>query len=106
MNKKILLFICGLLLYPMWAQAAELYTLETIERVISADTFQLESGKKIRLIGADAPEVEVDRKVKEDAQRTGQSVEEIIRKGKEAKAWAIKRLEGKNIFLKYDKIYI
>ena len=101
-STTILILICILLL-PTFGFAAEIYTLETIERVISGDTFKLESGRKIRLIGVDAPEDEPNQKAKEDSERTGQDLKNIIKMGKMATEWAKVRLEGKKIFLKYDK---
>jgi micrococcal nuclease len=103
MGKKTLLFLTCFVLWAGIARAGELYTLETIKKVIDGDTFELESGKKIHLIGVDAPEVEDNRKAREDAERTGQSVDQIIARGKAALEWVAHRLEGKKIFLKYDK---
>lgn len=92
-----------ILLLSFSGQAREQYTLETIKKVISADTFLLESGKRIRLIGIDAPEDEPNRKSREDAERWGKIPGEIIAMGKAATEWAEVRLQGKDIFLKYDK---
>lgn len=103
MNKRIFLLICGFVLYPLCVQAAEMYILETVKRIMSADTFELESGKKIRLIGVDAPENESSRKAREDARRTGQSLDALLKRGEAATEWVKQRLEGKKIFLKYDK---
>jgi endonuclease YncB( thermonuclease family) len=92
-----------MLLSPAFLWAGEMYTFETVDRVISGDTFKLESGKKVRLIGVDAPENEVNRKAREDSKRTGQDLDEIIEMGKTTTEWIKPRLEGKKIFLKYDK---
>ncbi len=80
-----------------------MYTIETVDRVLSGDTFKLESGKKVRLIGVDAPENEVNKKAKEDSKRTGQDLGAITKMGETATEWLKSRLEGKKIFLKYDK---
>ncbi|MBN1869298.1 MAG: thermonuclease family protein [Candidatus Omnitrophica bacterium] len=103
MNKRIFLLSLCIVFYPVCAQAAEMYTMETVERVISGDTFKLKSGKKIRLIGVDAPENEPNQKAREDSLRTGQTLDELLKKGKAATEWVKSRLEGKRIFLKYDK---
>lgn len=101
-NRAPVLILCALFITAP-AFAAELYTLEKIERVISGNTFQLESGKKIQLIGVDAHEDEPNRKAKEDSRRFGKSLEEIVSMGKETTQWVKTQLEGRNIFLKYDK---
>ena len=100
-TKTFIIAVC-ILFSPGIALAAEMYTFEPIKRVISGDTFQLESGKKVRLIGADAPENEANRKAKEDSRRTGQDLDAIIKMGKMTIEWIKPRLEGKKIFLKYD----
>ena len=102
MKRKISILLICLLLFPLSALASERYTLETIERVLSGDTFKLKSGKKVRLIGVDAPENKVNRKAKEDSRRTGQKLEDIIEMGEVATEWVRSRLEGKKIFLAYD----
>jgi len=103
MKNKILTALFIVCFSLSLAFAAELSKLENIQKVISGDTFQLKSGKKVRLIGVDAPEIEANKKAKEEAERTGQDVDAIVRRGKEAQEWVKTRLEGKNIFLKYDK---
>ena len=103
MRMKIFIIAACILFSPVSVRAAEMYTLETIRRVISGDVFKLESGKKVRLIGVDAPEDEPNRKAKEDSKRTGQDLNAIIKTGKTTTQWVKSRLEGKKIFLKYDK---
>lgn len=102
MRNKIFLILICILFSTTTGFTAEYYVLETIKRVISGDTFQLENGKKIRLIGLDAPEIKANRKAKEDSRRTGQSLEAIIKRGKMTMDWVVPRLKGKKIFLKYD----
>ena len=72
MKNKIFLVLICILFSSISVLNAEVYTLETIERVISGDTFKLKSGKKVRLIGVDAFEDEANRKAKEESRRTGQ----------------------------------
>ncbi len=102
MRHKIFLILMCILFSPVIGLTSELYVLETVDRVLSGDTFKLKSGKIIRLIGVDAPEIEVNKKAKEDSRRTGQSLEDIIKRGKMTMDWIVPRLKGKNIFLKYD----
>ena len=79
MKTTIFLFLLCLLFLPVSGLEAGVYALETIERVMSGDTFKLESGKTVRLIGVDAPEDEVNGKAKEDSRRTGQDLDDIIK---------------------------
>ncbi len=59
-----------------------------VTRVIDGDTFEcrLEDGEKVmvRLIGIDTPESRHNRKAYRDSERSGRSVEEIVRLGKKA----------------------
>jgi len=102
MRNKIFFILICFLFSPASRLSATVYTLETIDRVLSGDTFKLESGKTVRLIGVDAPESEVNRKAKEDSERTGKDLKDIIAMGKTTMEWIVPRLEGKKIFLKYD----
>lgn len=65
-----------------------------VGKVIDGDTFWIqdgsEKGKKVRLIGVDAPET---RKTKK---------KEIGYYGKEAKAYVLQRLSGQKVRLEYD----
>ncbi len=76
-------------------------------KVYDGDTFQckLENGEriKVRLIGIDTPESRRNRKALRDAQRSGVTVEEIIRLGKKASAFT-KRLipPGTVVYLETD----
>jgi micrococcal nuclease len=60
-----------------------------VDSVLDGDTFRLENGEKVRLIGIDAPETHHPRK----------PVEYF---GKEASAFAKKMLEGKLVRLELD----
>ena len=59
-----------------------------VVRVYDGDTFKcrLDNGEevKVRLIGIDTPESRRNRKAYRDAERSGKSVEEIVRLGKKA----------------------
>jgi len=78
-----------------------------VVKVYDGDTFRcrLESGEevKVRLIGIDTPESRRNRKAYRDAERSGKSVEEIIRLGKKASEFT-KRLipPGTIVYLETD----
>ena len=61
----------------------------TVVRVVDGDTFHctLSNGDevKVRLIGVDTPESADNPKARRDSERTGQSLEEIIKMGRQAK---------------------
>jgi len=89
------------------AKAPENTTPCTLVRVVDGDTFhcRLSSGEevKVRLIGVDTPESSDNPKARRDAERSGQSLEEIIKMGK-ASAEFTKRLlpKGETVYLEFD----
>lgn len=78
-----------------------------VVKVYDGDTFKcrLESGEevKVRLIGIDTPESRRNKKAYRDAEKSGRSVEEIIRLGKKASEFT-KRLipPGTIVYLETD----
>jgi micrococcal nuclease len=79
----------------------------TVVKVYDGDTFKcrLESGEevKVRLIGVDTPESRRNRKAYRDAERSGKSVEEIVRLGKKASAFTKKLIPpGTVVYLETD----
>ncbi len=76
-------------------------------KVYDGDTFKcrLESGEevKVRLIGVDTPESRRNRKAYRDAERSGKSVEEIVRLGRKASAFTKKLIPpGTVVYLETD----
>ena len=79
----------------------------TVTRVYDGDTFRckLENGEeiKVRLIGIDTPESRRNRKAYRDAEKSGKSVEEIVRLGKKASAFTKKLIPpGTVVYLETD----
>ncbi len=70
--------------YPELKENA--YTVDKVKRVVDGDTFELENGDKVRLIGVDTPE----------------STKEIEPFGKEASAYAKEQLTGQTVYLFRD----
>ena len=89
------------------AEASEKRVPCKVVKVYDGDTFKcrLESGEevKVRLIGIDTPESRRNRKAYRDAERSGKSVEEIVRLGKMASEFT-KRLipPGTVVYLETD----
>ncbi len=79
----------------------------TVVHVVDGDTFEckLSSGQelKVRLIGVDTPESSDNPKARKDAEKTGISVEEIVRMGKLSKELTKKLLpKGELVYLEQD----
>ncbi len=79
----------------------------TVLHVVDGDTFHclLPSGEevKVRLIGVDTPESSDNPKARRDVERTGRSLEEIIKMGKMAKEYTKKLLpKGEKVYLEFD----
>ncbi|MFN3598912.1 MAG: thermonuclease family protein [Aquificaceae bacterium] len=76
-------------------------------RVVDGDTFHciLSNGEevKVRLIGVDTPESKANEKARRDAEKSGKSVEEIVKMGK-LSAEFTKRLlpKGEMVYLEFD----
>jgi micrococcal nuclease len=81
MRKSISILIAVLLLVPLICVAGDV---DVVKRVIDGDTFELENGNVVRLIGVDAPE----------------SSEQL---GREAAEFTQGMLTGKSVRLEYDR---
>lgn len=75
------------------------------EEVLSADTFKLESGEKIKLIGLKAPEAPTKKKVERDEQGmviVKKNKDPFLSFGEQAYQFAVDLLEGKRVRLEFD----
>lgn len=88
----LIAFFLNTACYTSASNQAELYF--TVTKVVDGDTFWVddgtEKGRKVRLIGVDAPE----------SRRTGRK--DVGYYGKESKAFLIQLLSGKAVKLEYD----
>ncbi|HCA43104.1 MAG TPA: thermonuclease [Bacteroidetes bacterium] len=73
-----------------------------IIKVIDGDTYTLDNGDKIRLIGIDTPEMRDSEKLDKDADKSGQSKETIKKLGSLATEFARKNFEGKKVYLEKE----
>ena len=73
-----------------------------VVKVIDGDTFELENGERVRLIGVDTPESRKNAKAKRDSQRSQESLEEILRMGQLAKEALTKIVFHKRVRLEFD----
>lgn len=77
-----------------------------VKRVVDGDTFVCVRGNeeiKVRLIGVDTPESSANQKAYRDSAKTGQSLDEIIKMGQEAKKFTSSILKpGTKVYLETD----
>ncbi len=71
-------------------------------KVYDGDTFELEGGARVRLIGIDTPESYPNEKAARDSMRTGVDVGKIVAMGKQAKEFVKELTEGKEVRLEFD----
>lgn len=120
-KKFVVLFLVGLAALigyilknnPMQPAGGENYVAQTsagghdynnilVTRVVDGDTLMLESREYLRLLGIDTPEMHESAKMHRDAGRTGQSIEEIQRMGRQSYEFTRGLVEGKRVRLEFD----
>src|SRR5512133_2107372 len=74
----------------------------TVTRVVDGDTFVLDNGDKVRLLGIDTPEKWESAKLDRDAERTRHDKKLIQALGQRASEFAKKLVEGKKVRLESD----
>lgn len=73
-----------------------------VKRVVDGDTFVLENGLRVRMIGIDTPELHHSQKLSRDAKRTRQDIEAIQKLGKRAYEFTRNLIEAKQVKLEFD----
>lgn len=73
-----------------------------VSRVVDGDTFELNDGRTVRLIGVDTPEKYNSSKLRKDARRSGRDVETIKSLGQAASKHAQQLVESKPVELTFD----
>jgi len=91
MKKLTLLF---LLIFNIYSQEAFLVT-----KVIDGDTFEIETGEKVRLLGIDTPEKWNSSKLDKDSERSGKDKEVIKKLGALASEYTENMLLNKKVVL-------
>ena len=71
-------FVFLLLSVPLFFQAA------WVKEAVDGDSLLLTNGERVRLIGADTPEVHESKKLYRDAQRSGRDIKTIKALGRRA----------------------
>ncbi|MBL7081343.1 MAG: thermonuclease family protein [Candidatus Omnitrophica bacterium] len=106
MNNKtvILLFIFSFFYLGCFSPSGRHYEYSDIlvRRVIDGDTFLLENGKRLRLIGIDTPEIHGCDKLYRDARRTRSNVRTIMKLGRRSYEFVRNLAEGERVRLEFD----
>lgn len=96
----ILGYFSWVFIYPKLVEhESKLNELHYVQRVVDGDTFQLENGEKVRLLGIDTPEKWESQKLEKDVQRSGQDKKTLQKLGKLASEYTEKLIEGKKVKL-------
>ncbi len=104
--KNLLLLAIPLFLFSIHCHYEQTTTC-TVTKIVDGDTIYCSKGygkeQKVRLIGIDAPESNKNSKTYRDAERTGDSVESIIKLGKKSTAFVKSRISvGMEVRLERD----
>lgn len=94
LNLKILL-LSFLFVFNIFSQ-------NTVTKVIDGDTFEIDTGEKVRLLGIDTPEKWESGKLDRDSERTGKDKELIKQLGQLASDYAEKVLLNQTVTLVAD----
>ena len=70
-----------------------------VQRVVDGDTFVLEGGDRVRMLGIDTPEKFESQKLDNDVSRSGMDKKTIQRLGELASGYTKKLIEGKKVIL-------
>lgn len=70
-----------------------------VKRVVDGDTFVLENGDRVRMLGIDTPEKHESSKLDEDVKRSGRDKKTIQRLGELAGQYTKRLIEGKIVVL-------
>lgn len=73
-----------------------------VVKVIDGDTFEIQNGQRVRLIGIDTPESRKNSKAMRDSERSKTDIETILKMGKKAKDVLSGLIAGKNVRMEFD----
>ena len=76
-----------------------------VKRVVDGDTFLLENGDRVRLLGIDTPEKYESKKLDKDVEATKQDKKTIKKLGQLASDYVKKFIEGKKVYLEKEPNY-
>lgn len=76
-----------------------------VKDVIDGDTFIIEDGSRVRMLGIDAPEMRGSGKMDNDSKRTGQDQKTISILGRRSYEYLKELIENKNVYLIREQNY-
>lgn len=76
-----------------------------VKKVVDGDTFNLENGDKVRLLGIDTPEKYESKKLDRDVEASKQDKKTIKKLGQLASEYVKKFVEGKKVYLEKEPNY-
>ena len=74
----------------------------TVTEVIDGDTFRLQNGEKVRLLGIDTPEKYNSEKLERDSEKSGRDKNTIMKLGNISAEYVKKLAEGKKVYLERE----
>lgn len=74
----------------------------TVSEVIDGDTFRLQNGEKVRLLGIDTPEKYDSDKLERDSEKSGRDKNTIMKLGAISADYAKKLVEGRKVYLEKE----
>lgn len=74
----------------------------TVKRVVDGDTYELADGRRVRLIGIDAPEKYASPKLNRDIERTGRDAATLRALGEQASRYTERLVDDRTVGLEFD----
>ena len=75
----------------------------TVWRVYSGNILRLAEDEKVVLLGVDVPSSEINRKIYNEARRTGLKMEDLRAAGRQAMKYMRTLAQGKRVWVEFDK---
>jgi len=101
-TNRMIIWLAVTLVVAFWFRFKPATFVDRVAKVVDGDTIALTSGKKIRLIGVDTPEVYESDKLFRDAKREGVSVAKIKARGRLASRFTKELADGQPVRLEFD----
>ena len=102
-RRRLSALVCLCLFFGLWpAPLLAVTEWVSVRKVYDGDTLKLSDGRKVRLIGIDAPELHPNDKLLHDVERTRHDAKTLLKMGKQSYE-VLKKLVGKGpVRLEFD----